>query len=698
TWGQLRADLAAAGIASLVAADADTLRHLADVCIRACDQIELQELSRSLVVLYDWLSSGATLPFASPLWSLLADALSHHDLAQWSRLRAELADLHEIGLEARALCELRGRLSVWAPIWTSRVLDDPAAAGDPVHFHEAWQWRQLDTWVRGALAGPTPAQLQSRLEELAEERRRVVADLVSERAWRRLADNLGDRQRQALNKYVRAVTRYGKTGGKFAQRWLTEIRVALDESKDAIPVWIMPTAQALSSFRPEADPPFDVFIVDEASQIGLAATPLLALARKTIVVGDDKQTSPENVGLNRQPVFDLLDEHLGMIPSYRTLFDPDNSLYDIASQKFPAVVMLTEHFRSLPEIIGFSNLHIYNGRIIPLRDQPPRPGWPALGVVRVRDGYRAGFVNEPEADAVVDLVAELCANPEYDGMNMGVISLLGSAQSKLIQDKLYDRLGPEVLRQRELRSGEAANFQGDERDVIVISTVVAVDPALPAGRVTAMTGNAAMRRINVAASRALQQMWVVHSVDPAGFSDDDLRGALIRHCRDGGITTAPPADLLDACESQFERDVVQKIVARGYRKISMQHKVGRFRIDIVVNGPRGRLAVECDGYRWHGPVVWHQDRARQQVLERAGWTFERIRGSAFYRDPDTAMQPLWDRLASMEIPTGDWWAEQAPQPIIREVSGRSKAADLASATTQPAAASPHTDSCDPPRR
>ena len=135
----------------------------------------------------------------------------------------------------------------------------------------AWQWRQLDSWVREALTGQTPAQLQARLEELSRERRRVIAELVSERAWRRLADNLGDRQRQALNSYVRAVTRFGKTGGKFAQRWLAEIRAALDESKDAIPVWIMPTARALTSFRPEADPPFDVLVVDEASQIGLEA-------------------------------------------------------------------------------------------------------------------------------------------------------------------------------------------------------------------------------------------------------------------------------------------------------------------------------------------------------------------------------------------------------------------------------------------
>ncbi|MDX6333969.1 MAG: hypothetical protein QOG05_1309 [Streptosporangiaceae bacterium] len=669
TWARLRGDLAAAGIGSPAAADPASLGHLADVGTRAGDQIRLQELSRSLRVLHNVLRAGAQAPAASPLWDLLADALSHQDVGQWHRLREELRDLHEIAPAARRLRELKTRLSSCAPIWTARILADPDAAGDPVAFGAAWQWRQLDSWITEALAGPTPAQLQARLEELSRERRRVVADLVAERAWRRLADNLGDRQRQALNSYVRAVTRFGRTGGKFAQRWLTEIRTALDESKDAVPVWIMPTARALTSFRPEADPPFDVLIVDEASQIGLTALPLLALARKTIVVGDDKQTSPENVGLDRQQVFDLLDEHLARVPKYRTLFDPDNSLYDIAFQKFPGVVMLTEHFRCLPQIIGFSNAHAYSGRIIPLRDQAPRPGWSALGAVRVLDGYRDGMVNEPEADAVVDLAAEICADPEYDGMDMGVISLLGSTQSKLIWEKLYDRLGPEVMRQRNLRSGEPANFQGDERDLIIISTVVAVDPALPAARVSPMTGNAAMRRINVAASRARQQMWVVYSVEPDRFPADDLRGALIRHCRDAGAVTAPPADLMDACESQFERDVLEKIVARGYRKVSVQHNVGRYRIDIVVEGPHARLAVECDGDRWTGPDVWRKDRARQQVLERAHWTFERVRGSAFYRDPDTALLPLWERLSGLGVPTGDWWSDRVPQPTLREVSG-----------------------------
>jgi very-short-patch-repair endonuclease len=171
-------------------------------------------------------------------------------------------------------------------------------------------------------------------------------------------------------------------------------------------------------------------------------------------------------------------------------------------------------------------------------------------------------------------------------------------------------------------------------------------------------------------------MWVVHSVEPDRFPDGDLRGALIRHCRAAAAIPAPSDGLMEACESQFERDVLQKILTRGYHKVSVQHSVGRYRIDIVVEGPHARLAVECDGDRWHGPDVWHQDRARQQVLERANWTFERVRGSAFYRDPDVALLPLWDRLTKLGIPTGDWWSSEAPQPVLREVSGPRQPPDL----------------------
>lgn len=671
--GETRAALAAAGVRVTqpdTAAGIDELVRILTLLGLRTEERGLAEESARLTAL---LTQGSKEAQAAPVWRALLAALSRDDFAEWERLVGLVVELHEISNDALRLTELYDRLALAAPTWAAQIAADLKAMGDPVDFPRAWQWRQLDTWVRGPLGGQSAAQLQELLESLAQSRRRLVGELVAELAWRRLADNLGDRHRQALNSYLKAMTRYGKTGGKFAARWLAEIRIALNESKDAVPVWIMPTARALSSFRPELQVPFDVLVIDEASQIGLEALPLLSLARTTIVVGDDKQTSPENVGLDRQAVFDLLDDHLMDIPKYRTLFDPDNSLYDLAQQKFPDVVMLTEHFRSLPEIIAFSNLHAYNGRVIPLRDRPPTPNWAPLGAVKVLDGYRDGDVNEPEAQAVADLVHELCGDPDYAGMDFGVISLLGTSQAKLIWEKLYDRLGQDEMDRRRLRCGEPANFQGDERDVIVLSVVAAADPGKPSGRIYAANGTAAQRRINVAASRARNQMWVVHSVDPDQFPAGDLRAELIRHCKDPGSAREVFEDLAAKCDSEFERDVLRAIQARGYRCVRVQHNVGRYRIDIVVEGPESRLAVECDGDRWHGPDRWHQDRARQEVLERAGWTFERIRGSAFYRDRVAALEPLWRRLDELGVPTGDEWLEVPKRTTLREVEGMPRA-------------------------
>jgi very-short-patch-repair endonuclease len=108
------------------------------------------------------------------------------------------------------------------------------------------------------------------------------------------------------------------------------------------------------------------------------------------------------------------------------------------------------------------------------------------------------------------------------------------------------------------------------------------------------------------------------------------------------------AEAETAFDSDFERDVFRRIAARGYR-VKTQHRVGRFHIDLVIEGRRGRLAVELDGDAYHGPDRWEGDRQRQAILERLGWTFHRIRGSAFYRDPDAALSGLWDHLENLGI-------------------------------------------------
>ena len=116
---------------------------------------------------------------------------------------------------------------------------------------------------------------------------------------------------------------------------------------------------------------FDTVIVDEASQASVDALALLLLAKRIIVVGDDKQNSPEAVGIPEDSIARLAREHLKQF-RFRDEFRPDTSLFDHAERSFEHPITLREHFRCVPEIIRFSNDLCYrDAPLIPLRQAPP---------------------------------------------------------------------------------------------------------------------------------------------------------------------------------------------------------------------------------------------------------------------------------------------------------------------------------------
>lgn len=663
TWPALSARIQNAGIRVPAEAGGADVTVLAEVCRSLGRRAQLVQITKELEALETRLQLEGGVTGASRLWAQLLEALRSNADDRWDALRGEasrLAGRQEDAARRRALYE---RLTAVAPRFAAQVAE-LASPVDAERHEAAWAWRQLEVWFERLDDGPEPAKLQAELEQISKDLRRVTTNLVAVRAWAAVADGLDDRRRTALNRFTTANTKLGKGTGRYAPMWQAELRRAMDDAKDAVPVWIMPIHKVISNFRPAKDPPFDVIIVDEASQVGLLDVAVLGLAKRAIVVGDDQQTSPENVGQEQQDIFDLIDVHLGVIGDRLTRFAPTNSLYDVARQRFPQIVQLREHFRCLPRIIQFSNHRWYNDTIVALRDKAPHPGWQPLGTVFAPGGVRrrSDDTNTAEAEAIVELVADMVSDPAYDEMTFGVVTLLGGGQAPLISGLLLDRLGPTVMEERAMRVGDPASFQGDERDVVLLSMVVAHDPE--GGRIGAMNTPAAARRVNVAASRARNQLWLVHSVGPESLHRDDPRRALLEHCL-VPMEIAAASAAFEKTESQFERDVLTRILDAGYTQVTTQYAVGGFRIDIVIEGPDSRLAVECDGDYWHGPERWDEDRARQTVLERAGWTFERIRGSAFYRDRTRAVEPLLERLESLGIPKGDWASSGAPMPVLR---------------------------------
>jgi very-short-patch-repair endonuclease len=157
------------------------------------------------------------------------------------------------------------------------------------------------------------------------------------------------------------------------------------------------------------------------------------------------------------------------------------------------------------------------------------------------------------------------------------------------------------------------------------------------------------KRYNVAASRAQDQLWIIHSMDrQSNLTPADMRRRLLDHAHDPAagmdLTGADAASV----DSEFERLVMKDLKLKGFRVIP-QWKVGSYRIDLVVEGSKERLAVECDGDRFHTLENLQADMERQAVLERLGWRFIRVRGSEYFRDPEPALLPLYERLEAMGI-------------------------------------------------
>jgi len=370
------------------------------------------------------------------------------------------------------------------------------------------------------------------------------------------------------------------------------------------------------------------------------------------------------VGVDRDKVQFLNSQYLHDVP-LAMHYDADTSLFTHAAIRYGDRLVLQEHFRCMPEIIQFSNALCYRDRpLVPLRQFGSDRLRPVIQVRRVPDGvYRDDQVNEAEARAIVEQVLACLGDPDYAGKTMGVISLVGSEQAKLISRRLTQCVDPAELERRRLLCGDAYAFQGDERDVMFLSLV----QAPRAGRrLYAGTSDRDRRRFNVAASRARDQLWLFHSASLDDLHPSGVAHRLLQYCLQPSSEPVPVRGLAietwrrrvaervagerppHPFDSWLEVDVFLCLADRGYRVIP-QHEVAGYRVDLLVEGRTGRLAVVCDGDQWDGADTFEQELARQRMLERCGLPFARVRGASYYRDPEAALEPLWAGLKQYEI-------------------------------------------------
>ncbi|MBI4321618.1 MAG: ATP-binding protein [Chloroflexi bacterium] len=486
-------------------------------------------------------------------------------------------------------------------------------------------------------------------------RREFLLDLAVEalQLGRELAVSSAHREERAVLRELAAVLRRDQTQYKnfslFDRLKGNPDRAAM--LLNLLPVWIM-TPDDVARLFPCAPGLFDVVIVDEASQVDLPSMmPIAYRGKKLVVFGDSSQMQPQRFAFVNQAIVNQAWREYGMdiLDEDRWLHPSEQSLLKLATVRAEEEVLLDEHFRSLPPIIRFSNERWYHSQLRIMTDEHHkkfgRPDQPIMELHHVANGAitNGSQENETEALAVVDYLAGLVTDPDYDGASIGVMCLF-KEQVALVQDLVAERIPSDEWEDHELVVINPDGFQGDERDVILYSLSYDAN-IMPQAAISERMSDQPHRQgmLNVAFTRARDEVHVFHSAPIESFTFANGRpGALtdwLRHCAQ--VQATPRATLagsrLGKVDSQFETDVATALRDCGLRVLHQYPACG-FNVDLVAEREedRVRVAVECDGERYHldeHGLLKTEDIERQAILERAGWRVVRIPYRKWLNDP-----------------------------------------------------------------
>jgi very-short-patch-repair endonuclease/KaiC/GvpD/RAD55 family RecA-like ATPase len=381
----------------------------------------------------------------------------------------------------------------------------------------------------------------------------------------------------------------------------------------AAPIWI--TSAASTQSIPLVPGGFDLVVVDEATQCSITnLLPLLFRGKRLAVIGDENQlraipnvrTTEENLLAKNHDVEDWVGifGHCGQ--------DVYTAGVESIPKRTAGVVTLREHYRSHPQIIGFANRDVYRGRLElrrPFNGFKEEDGVHAIQVSgqAERGPRNRSWLNRAEASKVLDLIT---SNPGVmkEGRTVGVVTPF-TAQSDLINELLVAKgLTIQVL------VGNAHVFQGDERDVVYFSPVVA--PGMSDGAAQ-WVGNPP-NLVNVAVTRARDELYLVGDLEGI-TGQKSILGKLARYAKTVEKLRDKNRDGYSPCELAM----FSLMCAEGWQP-EIQFRIKDIWVDFVLKCDNGQqLVVETDGEEYHQGKK-EKDEARDAFLRAQGYLVKRI--------------------------------------------------------------------------
>lgn len=468
----------------------------------------------------------------------------------------------------------------------------------------------------------SPERIRANIERIEAELERGSFEDAKGRWLERLRED--DEAIKAVNDLERSLSQNrGKVREGFYDIFRTVLRV--------VPIWVT-TAQA-SQAIPLLPELFDIVVIDEASQCTLTnLLPLMFRGRKLAVIGDADQLpaiptieDAEEIALATK--FEI-EQYVSLVGH------AGNDVYKTAAESLPRrradVVMLKEHFRSNPQIIGFSNRHIYLQRLELKKD----PSWgkklpvgsgvhtiPIAGQVE-RGSEGRSWVNRIEAEKVIDLIKEI-KDGDARSMSLGVVTPF-AAQKEILRERVTELgFSSEVL------VDTAYGFQGDERDIIIFSPVVGKGINPSSSRWVESPPNL----INVAITRAREALFFVGDLDYCLQQEGILR-KLALYCKEIQL-------LRDTSPAELE--LFSWMVVKAWEP-KVHPQIGDIEVDFTLKGKSGeQIAIEVDGAEHHEQRV-ETDKARDAFLQGQGYVVLRFPARAVLETPFEVIHQIEERM------------------------------------------------------
>ncbi|MEM1218517.1 MAG: DEAD/DEAH box helicase [Bacteroidota bacterium] len=411
----------------------------------------------------------------------------------------------------------------------------------------------------------------------------------------------------------------------------------------ALPIWLVNTSD-VANVLPMHRRLFDLVILDEASQCDIASSlPILARGQRVVVVGDPKQLRHVSF-LAHQKQRQLIEQFKLEDVPYDRLNYRDQSVLDLVSDCLPSqeqVFFLDEHYRSVPDIIAFSNQRFYQDQLrvmTVLKKQEWGRGieiHPVFGK-RLKKGY-----NPTEADWILTKIKELIATESEAGLprkwSIGILSPFRD-QVEHLRTRLLETFDLDTLDQHRILLGTPFDFQGEERDVMFLS--MAVDPHSHPS--TWQYLNRA-DIFNVATTRAKWKQYIVHSLGEEPSGNNHLLTQYIQEAEAGHWTSDSQREkpALDRFANELQDWAETTLGVQAH----IDFLLAGTQVDMLLKAGQKTLAIDLVGYPGYFTEAFPLDHYR--LLARLGLHCMVVYYSDWLVRPELVEQEIkeqWQRL------------------------------------------------------